>query len=108
MLQQGIAQSIKTFTDQRDGQMYKTINFKNDSTGTTFTRMAQNLNYKTLGSYAYDDTIKNRNELGLLYTVEDAMKACPSGWHLPMLDKISGKLIKEFLRYEPIKDDWYL
>src|SRR5688572_19520366 len=79
--QVGIAQSTGTFTDSRDGQTYKTISFKNAS-GTTVTWMAQNLNYKVQGSYAYDDKESNRKELGLLYTWEAAKKACPSGWHL--------------------------
>lgn len=82
-IQMGIAQSTGTFTDSRDGQTYKTISFKEDSTGKTVTWMAQNLNYKVEGSYAYDDNEDNRKELGLLYTWEAAKKACPSGWHLP-------------------------
>ena len=53
--QAGNAQSTGTFTDLRDGQTYKTISFKNALTGTTVTWMAQNLNYKVQGSYAYDD-----------------------------------------------------
>ena len=44
--------------------------------------MAQNLNYKVQGSYAYDDKESNRKELGLLYTWEAANRACPNGWHL--------------------------
>ena len=80
--QAGIAQSTGTFTDSRDGQTYKTISFKNALTGTTVTWMAQNLNYKVQGSYAYDDKESNREELGMLYTWEAAKKACPSGWHL--------------------------
>ncbi|MGN7888426.1 FISUMP domain-containing protein [Dyadobacter sp. 22481] len=79
----GIAQSTGTFTDSRDGQNYKTISFKEDSTGKTITWMAQNLNYKVEGSYAYNDNENNRNEFGLLYTWDAAKKACPSGWHLP-------------------------
>ncbi|RYC52734.1 hypothetical protein DN53_00520 [Flagellimonas olearia] len=78
----GIAQSTGTFTDPRDGQTYTTISFKNASTGTTYTWMAQNLNYKMPGSYAYDDHEDNRKELGLLYTWESAIKACPCDWHL--------------------------
>ena len=77
----GIAQSTGTFTDSRDGQTYQTISFK-DSTGKIVTWMAQNLNYKVDGSYAYEDNENNRKELGLLYTWEAAKKACPSGWHL--------------------------
>jgi len=80
--QAGIAQSTGIFTDPRDGQTYKTFSFKNPSTGATVTWMAQNLNYKTEGSYAYDDKESNRKELGLLYTWEAANKACPKGWHL--------------------------
>ncbi|SNY94887.1 FISUMP domain-containing protein [Flagellimonas pacifica] len=78
----GIAQSAGVFTDSRDGKTYKTISFKNTRTGTTFTWMARNLNYKVQGSYAYDDNENNRKELGLLYTWEAAKKACPCGWHL--------------------------
>ena len=70
--QTGIAESAGTFTDPRDGQTYKTIRFKNPSTGTTVTWMAQNLNYKVPGSYTYDDKETNRKELGLLYTWEAA------------------------------------
>lgn len=81
--QTGTAQSIGTFTDSRDGQVYKTISFKEASTGKTVTWMAQNLNYKLEGSNAYDDNENKRKELGLLYTWEAAKKACPSGWHLP-------------------------
>lgn len=80
--QAGIAQSTGAFTDSRDGQTYKTISFKNASTGATVTWMAQNLNYKVQGSYAYDDKESNRKELGLLYTWEAAKQACPNGWHL--------------------------
>jgi uncharacterized protein (TIGR02145 family) len=80
--QAGIAQSTGAFTDSRDGQTYKTFSFKNDLTGATVTWMAQNLNYKVEGSYAYDDKESNRKELGLLYTLEAANKACPNGWHL--------------------------
>ncbi|WP_426293497.1 FISUMP domain-containing protein [Dyadobacter endophyticus] len=79
----GIAQSTGTFTDSRDGQNYKTISFKEDSTGKTITWLAQNLNYKVEGSYAYNDNENNRNEFGLLYTWDAAKKACPGGWHLP-------------------------
>jgi uncharacterized protein (TIGR02145 family) len=80
--QSGSSQSIGSFTDSRDGQTYKTISLKNGSKGTTFTWMAQNLNYKMQGSYAYDDKESNRKEMGLLYNWEAAKKGCPSGWHL--------------------------
>ena len=78
----GIAQSAGTFKDLRDGQTYKTISFKDSSSGKNIIWMAQNLNYKVEGSYAYDDNENNRKELGLLYTWEAAKKVCPAGWHL--------------------------
>lgn len=93
--QEAIAQSTGTFTDSRDGQTYKTISVKNTLTGTTATWMAQNLNYKVEGSYAYDDNETNRKELGLLYTWEAAKKACPSGWHLAT-DSEWSLLVSEF------------
>ena len=92
---EGIAQSSGTFIDSRDGQTYKTISFKEDSTGKTVTWMAQNLNYKVEGSYAYDNTENNRKELGLLYTWEAAKKSCPSGWHLPT-DSEWARLVNQF------------
>jgi len=78
----GMAQSTGTFADPRDKQTYKTVSITNPSTGATVTWMAQNLNYKVEGSYAYDNTEGNRKQYGLLYTWEAAKKACPSGWHL--------------------------
>jgi len=94
-MQLGIAQSTGAFTDPRDGQMYKTISFKNPITGTTVTWMAQNLNYKVQGGYAYEDNEENRKELGLLYTWDAAKKACPSGWHLAT-DREWSMLVNEF------------
>ncbi|MGA0555345.1 FISUMP domain-containing protein [Larkinella sp. VNQ87] len=93
--QLAIAQSTGTFIDSRDGQTYKTISFKEASTGKTVTWMAQNLNYKVEGSYAYDDNETNRKELGLLYTWEAAKKACPNGWHLST-DSEWAKLVNQF------------
>ncbi len=77
------AQTMGTMTDPRDGQIYKTVNFENMLTGTSITWMAENLNFKTSDSYVYENNEKFRDDLGLLYTMEDANKACPKGWHLP-------------------------
>lgn len=93
--QAGIAQPTGTFTDSRNGQMYKTFSFKNALTDTKVTWMAQNLNFKVQGSYAYDDKESNRKELGLLYTWEAAKKACPSGWHLAT-DSEWSMLVNQF------------
>lgn len=80
--QANIDRSTCTFTDPRDGQTYRTVSFKDPSTGKTVTWMAQNLNYKVQGSYAYDEQDSYRKKFGLLYTWDAAKKACPKGWHL--------------------------
>ncbi|MCL2261517.1 MAG: hypothetical protein FWC15_09225 [Fibromonadales bacterium] len=45
--------------------------------------MAKNLNDASKGGKCYEDKPENCKKYGRLYTWEEAMKACPSGWHLP-------------------------
>jgi uncharacterized protein (TIGR02145 family) len=45
--------------------------------------MAENLNYAVKGSVCYDNKPENCDKYGRLYDWETAIKACPSGWHLP-------------------------
>ena len=45
--------------------------------------MAENLNIKTDDSWCYDNKESNCQKYGRLYSWDAAMKACPSGWHLP-------------------------
>ncbi len=68
-------QKKQTFTDPRDGEVYPLI-----SIGTQ-TWFAENLRYKTEGSI-YNSNNPNP-KYGRLYTWEDALTACPEGWHLP-------------------------
>lgn len=77
------AQTMGSFTDSRTGQTYKTVSYQDHLLGTKLTIMAENLNYKTTGSYAYNNNEQYRKNLGLLYTWAAAKNACPSGWHLP-------------------------
>lgn len=74
-----IIKDPNSFTDPRDGQVYKTVKLKDGKRW-----MAQNLNFDIgEGCWFYDNDVKNGEKFGRLYTWEAALKACPEGWHLP-------------------------
>jgi uncharacterized protein (TIGR02145 family) len=67
-----------TFRDPRDEKTYMTTTIGNQIW------MAENLNYKTDGSWCYSDTGLMCDIYGRLYDWNAANSACPPGWHLPL------------------------
>lgn len=71
-----------TFVDPRDDQTYEVIQMKDGKFW-----MAENLNFQTIeGSWCYENNNDLGDKYGRLYTWDAAIKACPSGWHLPSKD----------------------
>lgn len=69
--------NTSTFTDPRDGQEYDIVTIGDQ------TWFAKNLNYETTNSWWYTNSSANGDIYGRLYTWNDALIACPDGWHLP-------------------------
>ena len=77
----GGEQAVSTFTDKRDGKVYRIVEIG----GAVW--MAENLNYAAKGSVCYRDKNANCDKYGRLYNWETALKACPAGFHLPTADE---------------------
>ena len=70
----GCAEKI---TDERDGQKYSVIKIADKLW------FAENLNFETGNSCCPEGDNRNCSKYGRLYTRDDALRACPSGWRLP-------------------------
>ena len=87
----GGEQAVSTFTDKRDGKVYRIVEIggavwmaENLNFATKRSVwMAENLNSAAKGSVCYDNKAANCAKYGRLYDWETALEACPAGFHLP-------------------------
>ncbi len=84
----GFSQELGSFTDPRDGNVYKIVTLDILLEGDVTiqrTWMAENLRYEIEDSFCYKNEPAYCEAYGKLYTFEAAKKACPPGWQIPTI-----------------------
>jgi uncharacterized protein (TIGR02145 family) len=80
---------VDFLTDSRDEKKYPFKTYGNQ------VWMLQNLNYQTPGCLVFENNPeKTPSEFGKLYPYQEAVIACPPGWHLPSDEE--WKMLEEF------------
>ncbi len=77
-----IINTFSTMTDTRDGESYAIATFRDH------TWMLENLRYNETGSKLNPNNPSTK--YGRLYTWDQAMVACPNGWHLPSVEEFDS------------------
>lgn len=83
--------TYSTFTDTRDNNEYKTVNYRGK------TMFAENIRYASPGSKSANDSLSKDKKYGRYYNYNEACGVCPDGWELlDLYDKQAQDLVSVY------------